>query len=53
MVSFDPKKRLSVEEILKYEWKKETQKLSEDELKNLKVEELQKREEKIKFIQRP
>ena len=53
MVSFDPKKRLSVEEILKYEWMKETQKFSEDELKNLKVEELQKREEKIKFIQRP
>ena len=53
MVSFDPKKRPSVEEILKYEWMKETQKFSEDELKNLKVEELQKREEKIKFIQRP
>jgi serine/threonine protein kinase len=53
MVSFNPKKRPSVEEILKYEWMKETQKLSEDELKNLKVKEFQNREEKINSSKGP
>ena len=47
MVSFDPKKRPSVEEILKYEWMKEAHLLSEDELKDLKIKEFKKREEKI------
>jgi hypothetical protein len=42
-----------VEEILKYEWMKETQKLSEDELKNLKVKEFQNREEKINSSKGP
>ena len=53
MVSFDPKKRPSVEEILNYEWMKEVQKLSEDELKKLKVEEFSKREKKINLSKGP
>jgi hypothetical protein len=36
-----------VEEILKYEWMKEVQMLSEDELKDKKMKEFKKREEKI------
>ena len=53
MVSFDPKKRPSVEDILKYEWMKEVEMLSEDELKNLKVEEFRKREKKINSSKGP
>ena len=52
MVSFDPKKRPSVEEILKYEWMKEVQMLSEDELKDKKMKEFKKREEKINSSKR-
>ena len=46
MVSFSPNKRPSVKEILKYEWMKEIQNLSEDEIKRLKTEEFKRREVK-------
>ncbi len=46
MVSFEPNKRPNVEDILNYEWMKEIQNLSENELKKLKIEEFKRREEK-------